>query len=95
MIHTFTGRRIKTLYWSIWGTKIDIQHVTLLRFADDIKLISNKVREPQELLNQWKEDSEKVGFRLNLSKAKIMTEQNIGVEIDGNEIENTWNNNTG
>lgn len=50
-------------------------------------LISTEVEELQEMLKQLKEESGKVGLKINLGKTKVLTDQNIKVEMDGSEIE--------
>ena len=43
-----------------------------LRYADDISLIAESEEEPKRLLMKVKEESEKVGLKLNIQKTKIM-----------------------
>ena len=43
-----------------------------LDFADDIALMSNKIRETQELLNRVKPESKKMGLHLNAKKTEYM-----------------------
>ena len=60
----------------------------LLRYADDITLMAESEEELKSLLMKVKEESEKVGLRLNIQKTKIMASGPItSREIDGELVE--------
>ena len=54
------------------GIKIDGRNITNLRYADDITLMAESEKELKSLLMKVKEESEKVGLKLNIQKMKIM-----------------------
>ena len=58
-----------------------------LRYADDTTLMAESKEELKSLLMKVKEENEKVGFKLNIQKLKIMaSDPNISWQID----EETW-----
>ena len=54
------------------GIKIAGRNINNLRYADDTTLMAESEEELKSLLMKVKEQSEKVGFRLNIQKTKIM-----------------------
>ena len=54
------------------GIRISRRNVNNHRYADDITLMAESEEELQSLLMKMKEESEKVGLRLNIQKTKIM-----------------------
>ena len=59
-----------------------------LRYADDTTLIAESEEELKSLLMKVKEESEKVGLKLNIQKTKIMASNPItSWEIDGETVE--------
>ena len=59
-----------------------------LRYADDITLMAESEEELKSLLMKVKEESEKVGLKLNIQKTKIMASDPItSWEIDGEKLE--------
>ena len=54
------------------GTKIVGRNINNLRDADDTTLMVESEEEPKSLLMQLKEESEKVGLKLNIQKTKFM-----------------------
>ena len=67
------------------GIKIAWRNVNNLRYADDTTLMAESEEELKSLLMKMKEESEKVGFKFNIQKTKIMafspiTSQDIDVE---------------
>ena len=54
------------------GIKIAGRNINNLRFADDTTLMAESEEELKTLLMKVKEESEKVGLKLNLQKTKIM-----------------------
>ena len=66
------------------GIKIARRNISYLRYADDITLTAESEEELKSLLRKVKEESEKVGLKLNIQKTKIMTSDPItSWEIDG------------
>ena len=54
------------------GIKIAKRNINNLRYADDTTLMAESGEELKSLLMKVKEESEKVGFKLNIQKTKIM-----------------------
>ena len=54
------------------GIKIAGRNINNLRYADDTKLMAESEEELNSLLMKVKEESEKVGLKLNIQKTKIM-----------------------
>ena len=52
--------------------KITGRNINNLRYADDIILMAESIKELKSLLMKVKEESEKVGLELNIQKTKIM-----------------------
>ena len=48
------------------GIKIDWRNINNLRYADDTTLMAESEEELKSLLRKWKEESEKVGLKLNI-----------------------------
>ena len=70
------------------GIKIARRNINNLRYADDTTLMAESEEEPKSLLMKVKEESEKVGLKLNIQKTKIMTPGPItSWEIDGETVE--------
>ena len=70
------------------GVKIARRNINNLRYADDITLMAESEEELKSLLMKVKEESEKVGLKLNIQKTKIMTSGPItSWEIDGEAVE--------
>ena len=70
------------------GIKIAGRNINNLRYADDTILMAESKEEPKSLLMKVKEESEKVGLKLNIQKTKIMTSGPItSWQIDGETME--------
>ena len=71
------------------GIKIAGRNVNNLRYADDaILLMAESEEELKSLLMKMKEESEKVGLKLNIQKTKIMASSPITAwQIDGETME--------
>ena len=70
------------------GIKIAGRNISNLRYADDTTLMAESEEELKSLLMKVKEESEKVGFKLNIQKTKIMAFSPItSWEIDGERVE--------
>ena len=74
------------------GIKIARRNINNLRFADDTTLMSESEEELKSLLMKVKEESEKVGLKLNIQKTKIMasgpiTSWEIVGEGNGNPLQ--------
>ena len=59
------------------GIKIARRNTNNLRYADDTTLMAESKEELKSLLMKVKEESEKVGFKLNIQKVKIMVSSPI------------------
>ena len=69
------------------GIKISRRNINNLRYADDTTLMAASVEELKSHLKKVKEESEKVGLKLNLQKTKIMASGPItSWEIDGESV---------
>ena len=69
------------------GIKIASSNIDNLRYADDTTLMAES-KELKSLLMKVKEESEKVGLKLNIQKTKIMTSgTNTSWQIDGETVE--------
>ena len=66
------------------GIKITRRNINHLRYADDTTLMAESEEELKSLLMKVKEESEKVGLKLNIQKTKIMASGHItSWQIDG------------
>ena len=66
------------------GIKIAGRNINNLRYADDTTLMAESEEEVKSLLMKVKEESEKVGLKLNIQKTKTMASgPNTSWEIDG------------
>ena len=78
----------------MWNARLDIaqarikiagRNINNLRYADDTTLMAEREEELMSLLMKVKEESEKVGWKLNIQKTKIMVSSPItSWQIDGN-----------
>ena len=59
------------------GIKIATRNINNLRHADDTTLMAESKEEPKSFLMKVKEESEKVGLKLNMQKTKIMASSPI------------------
>ena len=70
------------------GVKIAGRNISHLRYADDTTLMAESEEELKSLLMKVKEETEKVGLKLNIQKTKIMTSGPItSWQIDGERVE--------
>ena len=70
------------------GIKIARRYINHLRYADDTTLMAESEEELKSLLMKRKEESEKVGLKLNIQKTKIMASGPItSWKIDGETVE--------
>ena len=69
------------------GIKIDGRNINNLRYADDTTLMAEREEELKSLLMKVKEESEKVGLKLNIQKTHIMASGPIiSWQIDGETV---------
>ena len=69
------------------GIKISGININNLRYADDTTLMAESEEQLKSLLMKVKEESEKVGLKLNIQKMKIMASgPNTSWEIDGEPV---------
>ena len=70
------------------GIKIAGRNINHPRYADDTTLLAESEEELKSLLTKVKEESEKVGLKLNIRKTKIMASRPItSWQIDGETVE--------
>ena len=70
------------------GIKIAGRNINHLRYADDTSLMAESEEEQKSVLMKVKEESEKVGLKLNIQKTKIMASGPItSWQIDGETVE--------
>ena len=67
------------------------RNINNLRYADDTTLMAESEEEQKSLSMKVKEESEKIGLKLNIQKTKIMASRPItSWEIDGETVEIVW-----
>ena len=70
------------------GIKIAERNINNLRYADDTTLMAESEEELKSFLMKVKEESEKIGLKLNIQKTKIMASSPItSWQIDGERVE--------
>ena len=73
------------------GIKMAGRNINNLRYADDTTLMAESKEELKSLLMKMKEESEKVGLKLNIQKTKIMASGPItSWQIDGQTLETVF-----
>ena len=73
------------------GIKIARRNINNLRYADDTTLMAESEEELTSLLMKVKEESEKVGLKLNIQKTKIMASGPVtSWQIDGETVETVF-----
>ena len=74
------------------GIKTAMRNINNLRYADDTTLMAESEEELKSLFMKVKEESEKVGLKLNIQKTKIMASGPItSWQIDGETMETVTN----
>ena len=63
--------------WAQAGIKISWRNINNLRYADDTTLMAESEEDLKSLLMKVKEESDNVGFKLNIQKTKIMASSPI------------------
>ena len=84
----------RTLEWQAYGINIDGEHLTHLRFADDILLLSHDPLELQTMIRELSDASQMVGLNMNIKKTKVMMSnklQNKTITVNGRVIEQVEN----
>ena len=72
------------------GIKIARRNIDNLKYADDTTLMAESEEDLKSLLMKVKEESEKIGLKLNIQKTKIMASSPItSWQIDGITVENS------
>ena len=70
------------------GIKIAGRNINNLRYADDTTLMEENEEELKNLLMKVKQESEKVGLKLDIQKAKIMASGHItSWQVDGERVQ--------
>ena len=68
------------------GIKTAGKNINILRYADDTTLVAESEEELKSLLMKVKEESEKVGLKLNIQKTKVMASGPVtSWQIDGEQ----------
>ena len=76
------------------GIKIARRNINNLRYADDTTLMAESEEELKSLLMKMKEESEKVGLKLNIKKTKMMSSGPITHHFMANRWGNNGNSDT-
>ena len=88
LTYTFLRWSLLVLEEAQAGIKIAGRNINNLRYADDTTFMAEREEELKILLMKVKEESEKVGLKLNIQKTKIMASGPItSWEIDGETVE--------
>ena len=83
---------MQSISWAQAGIKIAGRNINNLRYADDTTLMAESEEELKSHLMKVKEESEKVGLKLNIQKTKIMPSGPItSWQIDGETVETVTN----
>ena len=69
------------------GIKISGRNINNLKYTDDTTFMAESEEELKSLLMKVKEESKKVGLKLNIQKMKIMASGSITSWIDGETVE--------
>ena len=69
------------------GIKIAGRNINNLRYADDTELMAESEEELKSLLMKVKEESEKVGLKLNIQKTEMASGPITSWQIDGGTVE--------
>ena len=69
------------------GIQIARRNINNLRYADDTTLMAESEEELKNILMKVKEESEKVGLKLNIQKTKVMAPPITSWQIDGETME--------
>ena len=73
------------------GIKVARRNINNLKYADDTTLMAESEEELKSFLLKVKEESEKVGLKLNIQKTKIMASGPVtSWQIDGETVESGW-----
>ena len=81
---------LEEAWWA--GIKTAGRNINNLRYADDTTLMEESEEELKSLLMKVKEDSDKVGLKLNIQKTKVMASCPItSWQIDGETVETVKN----
>ena len=80
----------RNLDWQGMGVVVDGEHLTHLRFADDILLLSHEPQELQKMIRELSEESNKAGLKMNIKKTKVMMCNKLkdyAITVQGKTIE--------
>ena len=73
------------------GIKIAGRNINHLRYADDTTLMAESKEELKSLLMRVKEESEKIGLKLNIQKTKIVASSPItSWQVDGEKVDSFY-----
>ena len=86
LINLYAEYIMRNIHEAQAGIKIAMRNINNLRYADDTTLVAESKEGLKSLLMKVKEESEKVGLKLNIQKTKIMASSPItSWQIDGKE----------
>ena len=82
---------IRNMDWQSKVIAINGEHLTHLRFADDIMLVSHDPDELQIMIRELSAESKRAGLKMNIKKTKVMMSNNLQdktiTTVDGTTIE--------
>ena len=84
----------RNLDWSSLGIVVDGEHLTHLRFADDILLLSHTPQELEKMVRELSEESRKAGLKMNITKTKVMMSSRFKehkITVSGRTVEKVDN----
>ncbi|XP_072931484.1 uncharacterized protein [Epargyreus clarus] len=80
----------KLMEWKDLGVNINSEHITHLRFAYDIVILADSLRDLSKMLGDLNSASQRVGLKMNMDKTKIMSNVHVTpvpVVVDGTPLE--------
>ena len=78
----------RKLTWETRRLKIDGEYLSHLRFADDILICANTPHDLQQMPQEFTDDSENQGLKMNKSKTMVMMENGTPIYVNNTQIEN-------
>ena len=86
----------KLVSWKEFGININGEHITHLRFADDIVIMAKSLEDLGTMLRDLSSASQQVGLKMNMDKTKIMSNIHVApkpvsigsatIEVDDNYV---------
>lgn len=78
----------KKLEWGNMGLNISGAKISHLRFADDIVLFADNTMDLERMLYELDRESSKIGLKMNKTKTKIMSQDQVQIAVNGHILEN-------